>query len=543
METMPMAHAQIITTRPQTGRFRRLIAAMALAGAAVVPGLAAGDDSLVVARAMDINSLDPARAYCDTCQIYLSSVYDTLLTLASDNKTLVADIAEKWEVSADVTTFTFHLNPAAKFSDGSPVTGADVKWSLERLKAIKGGASYLMDSLKSIEVKDPHTVVITTKTPNSEFLGIVSAPYTGIINSKLAAANGANAKDDAATSDTSDTWFLAHSAGSGPFVLDSYKADDALRLKRNDNAWAKKPAAAQVVMKQTADAVTQAQMLQSGAADVAMQVDPDTAKTINDENVTFESVPSFNFVYVGISPIAPSAPVTLSKDVREAIALAIDYKGAIDFTVGGAGKLQPAAIPNGYPGTADLPAPATDLEKAKALMAKAGLADGFSIDLEFPAMNVYGIDLSLLAQKLQQDLAQIGVKVALKPATFNVWLSDLDKPGLPLTIGFFAPDYFGSAQYVQYFGMLPEMPWGNRAGVGKTPGLDGKEQVALFNKALAAPAAEQEAAYKALAMKMIDDKIIIPVVSPDLVLAFRKGVKGVRYSACCNLPLAEIVKN
>ena len=103
------------------------------------------------------------------------------------------------------------------------------------------------------------------------------ATYAGIINSKLANANGANAKDVAATSDTADTWFLSHSAGSGPFVLDSYKADDALRLKRNDNYWGKKPAIAEVIMKQTADAMTQAQMLQSGAADVAMQIDPDRA--------------------------------------------------------------------------------------------------------------------------------------------------------------------------------------------------------------------------------------------------------------------------
>jgi len=502
----------------------------------------AADDTIVVARDMDINSLDPARAYCDTCQIYLSAVYQPLLTLAPDNKTIVPSLAEKWEVSPDVTTFTFHLNPAATFSDGSPVTGDDVKWSLKRLKNVKGSASYLMDSLKSIEVKDPHTVVITTKTPNSELLGILSAPYTAIINSKLASANGANAKDDAATSDTADAWFLSNSAGSGAFALDSYKPNDALRLKRNENYWGKKPAAALVVMKQTAGAVTQAQMLGSGTADIAMQVDPDTAKSINDPNIVFETIPSFNFVYLAFSPIAEGSPVPLTRDLREAIALAVDYKGAIDFTVGGDGKFQPAAIPNGFPGTASLPDPMTDVAKAKELMAKAGYADGLTLDLTFAAMNVYGIDLSLLAQKLEQDLAKINVKLVLKPATFNVWVTDIDKP-VPFTIGFFAPDYFGSAQYAQYFGMIPDMPWGKRAGAGQAEGLDGKAELEMFNKALAATPAEQEQAYRALAMEMIGDKIIIPILSPNLVLAHRKEIGGVRYSACCNLPLAEIVKN
>ena len=510
-------------------------------GIAVVQTAQAADGSVVVARAMDLNSLDPARAYCDTCQIYLSAVYDTLLTLGADNKTIVPSLAEKWEVSPDVTQFTFHLNPKAKFSDGSPVTGQDVQWSLERLKNIKGGAAYLMDSLKSIEVKDPQTVVITTKAPNSEFLGILAASYAGIVNSKVATSGGANAKDDAATSDTSDGWFLAHSAGGGPFTLESYKADNELRLKRNDNYWGKAPAAGEVIMKQTADAVTQAQMLQSGAADIAMQIDPDTAATIQDPNIEFKTIPSFNFVYAAFSPIASGSPVPLSHDVREAIALAIDYKGAIDFTVGGKGNLQAAAIPNGFPGTEGLPAPVTDIDKAKALMAKAGLADGFTLALEYPSMNVYGIDLSLLAQKLQQDLAKINVKLDLKPATFNVWIADMDNPGIPFTLGFFAPDYFGSAQYAQYFGMLAgDMPWGKRAGVGKTEGLDGKAELDMFNTALAAAPQDQEKAYNALGMKMIDDKIIVPILSPELVLAYRKGVTGVRYSACCNLPLGEI---
>jgi peptide/nickel transport system substrate-binding protein len=518
-----------------------LLASMLVQPLAVQAAFAA-DAPLVVARAMDLNSLDPARAYCDTCQIYLAAVYPPLVTLAADNKSIVPMIAKSWQVSPDATTFTFHLDGAAAFSDGTPVTAEDVKWSLERLKHMKGGPGYLMDSLKSIEIKDPQTVVITTTSPNSEFLGILSATYTGIINSKLASANGANANEDAATSDKSDTWFLAHSAGAGPFVLEKYTPDDSLRLARNDKYWRQKPDLPGVVLKQTADAVTQAQMLQSGTADIAMQVDPDTAKKVSSPDATFKSVPSFNFVYAAISPAAKGAPVPLTKDVREAIALALDYKGMIDFSVGGEGKLQPAAIPNGYPGTADLPAPITDVAKAKELLAKAGHPDGFEMELEFPAMNVYGVDLSLLAQKLQQDLGAVGIKLSLKPAPFTVWASDVDSPGVPFTLGFFAPDYFGSAQYVQYFGMVPDMPWAKRAGVGSQPGLDGKEQSAMYEKALAATGADQEKAYHDLGMKMIEDKIILPLLSPDLILAYRNSVGGVRYSACCNLPLDEISK-
>jgi peptide/nickel transport system substrate-binding protein len=283
----------------------------------------AAEGALVVARNMDVNSLDPARGFCDTCQIYLSAVYETLLTLGEDNKTLVPKLATTWKANADQTEFTFNLAPAAVFADGSPVTSADVAFSLQRLKNIKGDPSFLMDSVTAIDTPDDKTVVIHTKEPNSEFLGILAASYAGIVNKKLAEANGASAGADAATADTSDAWFFAHSAGSGPYTLESYTADTEIRFAANPHYWGKKPAIAEVIMKQTADAVAQAQMLESGAADVAMQIDPDTAASLSSPDVTWSTVPSFNFLYVALSPGAKANTTPLTKPIREAIASTI----------------------------------------------------------------------------------------------------------------------------------------------------------------------------------------------------------------------------
>jgi len=515
---------------------------MGMAGAAILasaPALAQ-EQPLVIARHLEINSLDPHRAFCDTCQIYLTATYQGLVTLGPDNKTIVPVLAESWEVNDDQTVFTFKLRKDAVFASGRPVTAQDFKWSFERLKNLKADASFMMEPVKSIETPDDHTLVITMNGPNSEFLGVLTAPYTVVVDREEAMANGATADADAATTDKAEGWFHSHSAGSGPYVLKNYAADDELRFARNEKFWGEKPAIAEIVIDQVGEAVSQAQMLQSGAADIAMQIDPDTAKTINSPDIVLETVPSYNFIYVAFSPGAEGNKVPLTKEVRQALAYAIDYDGVIQFTVGGEGKPQASPIPNGFPGTEDLPMPVQDLDKARELLKAAGLENGFELDATVAQMNVYGVDLVLLMQKLQQDLARVNVKLNIQPVASSVWREQVRNPGIPFTARFYAPDYFGSAQYVQFFGMVPDSFWLVRAGGNGKVDLLNQKETDLLKQAFAAGDGERDKVYNEIAREMINDRIIVPVVSPNLVLAYRNDVEGVRYSACCNLPLAEL---
>jgi len=332
-----------------TKHLRHAGAALAIAAALMAaPAHAADPKPLVIARDMDVNSLDPARAFCDTCQIYLAGVYETLLTLDAHNK-IVPLLAKSWEVDAGQTHFVFHLQEKATFSDGSPLTAKDVKWSFERLKNIKGAAAYFMDGIKSIATPDDHTVVVDMDAPNSEFLGILAATYAGVINSAVASANGATAGEDAAAKDTSETWFLSHSVGSGPYVLAGYKPSDELRLARNAKYWGAPPPIGDVVIRQVKDSVAQSQLLESGGADIAMQIDPDTAKSVRNPDVVIKTVPSYNFLYIAVSPGAKSNRTKLTPDVREAIALALDYKGILDVTVGDQGQTDRNADPARLP--------------------------------------------------------------------------------------------------------------------------------------------------------------------------------------------------
>jgi peptide/nickel transport system substrate-binding protein len=491
-------------------------------------GGASTDKALVIARSMDINSLDPSRAYCDTCQIFLTAVYETLVGLDKDNKTLVPRLATKWSSNDAQTEFTFDLDPDAKFADGAPVTSEDVKFSWERLKGLAGSASYLAGSIDSIETPDATTVVAKLNTPNSAFLAQTNASYMGVLEKKVAEAQGATTSAD---TDKAEEWFLAHSAGSGPFTLESYKSGSELRLKRNDSYWGDKAAFPEVVMKQTDDAVTQRQQLEQGAVDIAMQLSTDVVKDMSTKGLSVEKVPSFNFVYLALSPGAKGGE-KLTKDVLQAIRLALDYDGLLDVTVGGAGRKQPSPIPNGFQGTDGLDEPKQDVAKAKELM------KGQTIDLDatYPTLDVYGVDFSTAMQKVQTDLKAIGVNLQLNPVEISVWAEKISGDGIPVTTLYFAPDHTDSSQYVQYFGLLPASQWQTWT---KVPARADEE--ATLKEAFGAKDESTRAdLYNKLAKDMIDDGLIIPLVNPDLYLASADNISGMHYSACCNLDLAQL---
>lgn len=532
-------NTEILSTRVIAPLRRGLILVALLLGA---PLAAQDSDTLVVGRSMDVNSLDPARAFCDTCQIYLTAVYEPLLTLGADNQTLVAKLATSWENNANLTEFTFNLNPDAVFSDGSPVEASDVVWTFERLRNLKGSPSFLMDGIQSIEAVDTHTVKITVDAPNSELLNKVSAPYTGILNAEAAMAGGAIGDETAATADGAEGWFLENSVGSGPYVLTNYAPEDELRLTRSDAYYGNAPAFGEVVITQIQDSVSQAQALETGSVDIAMQLDADTAKAMDNPDVVTKIVPSFNFIYFAFMPGSEAMKGKLTPEVREALTYAVDYDGMIEFTVGGNGSKIAAPIPNGFPGTANLPFRSQDLDKAKSMLAAAGFADGFKMEAVYPNDNVYGVDLNVMMQKLQQDFAQVGVEVSLKPVTYPVWREDMANGRADLTAVYYAPDYFGSGQYAAFFGMTEGSTWVQRAGYNSPETVLNAAQGDIYAAALAASGDAAVAKYEELGKSMMGDNVIIPVVSPNLVLAYRADIAGVRYSACCNLPLAEITR-
>ena len=493
-------------------------------------------DDLVIGRAMDITTLDISRNLCDTCQIYNAAAYETLLRAPNATDALEPLLAESWEANADNTQFTFKLNPDATFSDGSPVEAKDVKWSWDRIKNLDGSPAYFMAGIASVEAPDPQTVVVTSEAPNSAFFNITSASYMGVINSDVAAENGATADADAATSDQAENWFLSNSAGSGQYVLDSYAEGSQLVLDRNDKYWGDKPSFSKVTIKEVTDPSAQLQQLQHGDIDVAMNLSFDALDQVeNDDSLTVSTEPTPNFIYVGLSPGKAGGEALADVRVREAIRKGIDYDAVIDATVAGNGDKQASPIPNGFVGTEGLALPEFDPEGAKQLLKEAGYADGLTLDATFPTFTTYGVSSSTMFQSIQQTLGQVGIDLKLQPIEFSQWVDQIDTPGFAVTAVYFAPDHPDPVQYAQYFSLAEGSVWSGRAGEKVRP-----EETELLAKALSSSGTDREAAYAELAQEMINDQIIIPVVNPKTLLASSSDVVGNNLDITRNLDLSRM---
>lgn len=156
-----------------------------------------------------------------------------------------------------------------------------VAWSFARLAAAKGSGSFLAEEIERVEAPDPRTAVVVPRAPNAEFLGAATAPYMAVVDSEVAEAGGLRSAGEAAANDPGDRWSAERSAGSGPFALARYRPNDELRLRRVEGHWrGAPPASAEVVIRQARDAATQAQLLASGGADIAAQLDAETAHAL-----------------------------------------------------------------------------------------------------------------------------------------------------------------------------------------------------------------------------------------------------------------------
>jgi peptide/nickel transport system substrate-binding protein len=358
--------------------------------------------SLVYERQAETQSLDPITLRNGNGDIFATElIYNGLVRSDPTGKTddLVGGVADKWETSKDGKTYTFHIRDGIKFSNGDPVTAADVKFSLDRFgdPKVNQVMSVVAGGYGSTKVVDDQTVQVKLTQPVASFLYNISIFPAFIVPKKLVEKEGAA--------------FFKHPVGTGPYMVKDFVRGSHISFERNPNYWeAGKPYLDSVRFNFAADSNTRMLAVKNGQAQIADGVPFSQINSLStDKALKIQSakVPLFLGMWLNHQrkPLA-------DKNVRQAMQYALNRDEINKGIFRGVGTIPNSPLPAlKYDASlTDLPPYKYDVAKAKALMQASKYADGFSTTLQYPAGYDYYKQLGLL---LQQQFGAIGIKVKL----------------------------------------------------------------------------------------------------------------------------------
>ncbi|RRD47444.1 ABC transporter substrate-binding protein [Tessaracoccus sp. OH4464_COT-324] len=334
--------------------------------------------------------------------VLLFNVYETLVRL-DEHRTPKPLLATDWQISDDRLTYTFNLDSAAKFSDGTPVNAQAVVHSFQRIldgdakKQVLGNFA----PLKAVRAKGDYTVELQLKQPSNQFL-LTLADAGGIIVNPAVDKDSLNEKP----------------AGSGPYLFDAWEPGEYVRLKLNPNYWGTNPHFQEVNFRYYADPNAMNTAMLSGQLDIISNLTvPQAVGQFSDgskytvlEGVTDgEVLLSYNHRNEALA----------KREVRQALNFAVDRKLVMESAWAGKGELIGSMVPPNAPWYEDLNGVYPhDPTKARELLAAAGYESGLTLRLRVPTLPY----APPAARSIQSQLSEVGVKVEIEELEFSRWL-------------------------------------------------------------------------------------------------------------------------
>jgi peptide/nickel transport system substrate-binding protein len=407
-------------TPSERRQLRRSLPALCLA-AATAFGLAActsgsggstSSNVVTVVHANAVSTIDPIHAEQAETDTIADLIYEPTVTYDVSKK-IVGLLADSYKVSSDAKSVTLHMRPGVKFHDGSPVTTADVKFTIERDLAVGSGVAAFIGDYASSTVTDASTITINLKTPDASFVGLLSKVY--IVNSKLVQKH--------LGSDHAQGWLHNNDAGSGPYTLGTSNTLDDVTLNRWSKYWnydSKRPTSFRI--QRVDQSSTEAADLRSGSADIALKLTSADAAGVGDKGDLRTA-----WITTGLSEYmffntrtGPTANVL----VRRALQYVYDYSGGLQHVWDGKGSVLNGTLPPTLTCRPNNPPYTQNLAKAKALLAQAGQSH-VHLTLRYQtALSQFTQEATLF----QSNLKQIGINLSLVPITFPDYITSLVHP-------------------------------------------------------------------------------------------------------------------
>jgi len=362
----------------------------------------------------DVSTLDPAIGYDWQNWSMIKSLFDGLMDYAPGTTDLVTDLAESYTVSEDGLTYTFKLREGVLFHNGRAMTAADVKYSLDRVvnpETQSPGAGFFdsiagfeaasageAEGLAGIEVVDDHTVRFTLSRPDAPFLHKLALNFAHVVPKEAVEEWGAD--------------FGKHPVGTGAFKLAEWTLGQRVVFERNaDYYQAGVPRLDSIVFEVGQEPIVATLRLQRGEVDIAGDgIPPAKFLEITQDPQYADFIVKGNQLHTGYITLNTQMAPFDTPAVRQAVNMAIN-KDRIVRIINGRAVPANQPLPPLMPGYAeDYAGYAFDPAAAKALLAEAGLADGFETELYVANTDPQ----PRIAQAIQQDLAEIGIRASIK---------------------------------------------------------------------------------------------------------------------------------
>ena len=419
-------------------RIRLGIAVLALAAIAAVTfgtlGASAGSDgtqaaqqkrggTLTIARQEDSQSFDKTNVFQNESIWLVQQINESLYTVAPDGKTVKPWLATSYKVSKNKKKYTFKLRKGVRFSNGQPMTAADVKFSIDDARAQDKGWGYLDVAIKNIKAPNPSTVVFNLKYPWAPFVADIALFANGIIPKNFAGEKR--------------TEFYKHPIGTGPFMWDKRVVGQSVTFKRNPNYWQKgKPYLDAVKWTYVSDQNTRELQLRGGQIQVDEFPPFNSIKKLqNTPGVKMFLFPSTRTDYLlmneSYGPLADA-------HVRRAISYSIDRAGIVRAILFGFGKpansFMPPQVPYYDPNS---PGIQYNQAKAKAELAKSKFKNGFTVEM---LVGAGASDENAIAQVLQQALKALKINVKFRQVDTSTEFSQIQEGKYQLGFSYWTMD-------------------------------------------------------------------------------------------------------
>ncbi|MGH1467052.1 MAG: ABC transporter substrate-binding protein [Cognatishimia sp.] len=432
--------------------------ASSVATAALIASLSSAayaDTTVRVAYDADPVSMDPYEQLSGGTLQLNHMVFDPLVRWTQDLQ-FEARLAESWE-QIDATTMRFKLRKGVKFHSGNDLTAKDFDWTFDRIKSsddFKG----IFAPFTDVEVVDDHTIDLKTAEPFP--LVLHTATYLFAMDSAYYSGTTSDGKDKAEIVKHGDSFASRNISGTGPFVVLEREQGVKVVFDRFDGYWDTASAGNvdEIVLTPIKEDPTRVAALLSGDVDFIAPVPPTDLRRVDGaDGVNLITMPGTRIITFQMN----QDRVEAFKDarVRQAIDYAVNNAGIVDRIMRGFGTVAGQASPAGYLGHDPALTPRYDVEKAKALMAEAGYADGLSITMMAP--NNRYVNDDRIAQAVASMLSQIGITVDLQTMPKAQYWPKFDERAADMMMIGWHADTEDSANFHQFLSACPDTETGN----------------------------------------------------------------------------------